>query len=125
MYFLFFLRYHDRSYNVLHVKFLMCFYRFFAQAASINRFILSLSNQLNTSRTKVEKMHGRVNDAENADQPARHFVKVNVIIQWQDRAETVGPQKSDTLAQHKNENKRAVEVQTLAYKTISFYENCN
>lgn len=60
----------------------------------------------------------RVNNAEETDHDPRDLMEVYVMIERHDGVEAVRSQKRDALAQHQDQNERAIEVQALTCNTI-------
>ena len=61
--------------------------------------------------TEVDEVGDGVQDAVDEDEPAGHLVEVDVFVERQERAQTVGSRQSDEISQHHSHDERTVEVQ--------------
>jgi hypothetical protein len=61
-------------------------------------------------------MHESVEEAEEEDEPAGHFMEVNVLVNGHEGRGSASPEVSQTLSQHHNNDKSTIEIETLAWK---------
>ena len=46
------------------------------------------------------------------DHPSNEFVKLDDVVQWEEKVEPCGSHPGENMTEHQNENKSGVEVQT-------------
>ena len=66
--------------------------------------------------TEIKQMHDGMQQTICCHQHPGQFMQVDVLIQWQKRGKSSGPEKCDTLPQHQYQDEGAVKVETLTWK---------
>lgn len=69
--------------------------------------------------TDVDKVHDSVADAIDEDEPACHFVEVDVLVEWQDDVHAELAQLGDGVAQHQHQDEHTREVEALAWAMMT------
>lgn len=64
-------------------------------------------------------MRDGVSDAVDEDEHPGQLVKVDVLVEWQEAAESSRPQEGDAMSQHQHQHEHAVKVETLTYRKVS------
>jgi len=69
-----------------------------------------LNEALNPKRTNIPKMHHSMKDAEEEDEPSRHFMEVNMLVNGHVSRSSARSKKGQTLTQHYHHDKSTVEI---------------
>ena len=74
--------------------------------------------------TEIQYVHESVHRREEEDDPSHEFMKVEVLVERQERASPVSAEEGEGLSQHQHQCEHHVEVQALSCdKSVSFLVN--